>query len=267
MGIAPLFAKIITLPAIDITALRSVFAAAALAIFLMIDGTKLSITSIKEYGVFFLTGLFLAIHWVTFFHSIQVSTVAVTMIAFFTFPVITVFLEPLFIAGAKVTMRDILITLGILMGIVLLAYTGDQQTHTIAGITWGVFSAFCFSMRNILIKRYISHYPGSMTMFYQILITALLLAPFMDLSPSNFQIDTVIYLILLGIVFTALAHTLLVRSLKHLQAKTVSIVFGLQPVVGISVGAVLIHEIPHWMTLLGGVLIVSLALYETQLSS
>ena len=42
-----------------------------------------------------LSGVILAIHWLTFFHAIQVSTVAIGLIGFATFPIFVTFLEPI----------------------------------------------------------------------------------------------------------------------------------------------------------------------------
>lgn len=43
-----------------------------------------------------LAGLFMGIHWVTYFYALQWSNVAIGMLSLFTYPVITAFLEPLF---------------------------------------------------------------------------------------------------------------------------------------------------------------------------
>ena len=45
------------------------------------------------------SGVLLSFHWFAFFHSIQLSTVAVGVIGFSTYPVFVTFLEPLFVQG------------------------------------------------------------------------------------------------------------------------------------------------------------------------
>jgi hypothetical protein len=42
-------------------------------------------------------GMILAIHWTTFFKAIQVSTIAIALLTFSTFPVFITFLEPYFL--------------------------------------------------------------------------------------------------------------------------------------------------------------------------
>jgi hypothetical protein len=46
---------------------------------------------IKTISPLGLLGLILAVHWITFFHAIQVSSVAVGLLAFSTFPVFITF--------------------------------------------------------------------------------------------------------------------------------------------------------------------------------
>ena len=48
----------------------------------------------REYAAIIATGVVLAIHWVTFFYSIQISTVAIGAITFTTFPLFITFIEP-----------------------------------------------------------------------------------------------------------------------------------------------------------------------------
>jgi drug/metabolite transporter (DMT)-like permease len=70
----------------------------------------------------------------------------------------------------------------------------------------------------------------------------------------------------LGVVCTALAHTLFIRSLRALSAHTASVVAALEPVYGIALALLLLGEVPPARTLAGAVLIVGAALYATRRS-
>jgi drug/metabolite transporter (DMT)-like permease len=67
-------------------------------------------------------------------------------------------------------------------------------------------------------------------------------------------------LIVLGVVCTALAHTLFIRSMRVLSAHTASVVAALEPVYGIALAFALLGEAPAWRTLIGAALIVGAAL-------
>ena len=104
-GGTALFSKLISLPALDITVYRTAVAAIVLFIVLSLQKQKITLSSVKDYGIAILLGAVVGIHWVTYFAGMQMAGVTIGIIAFFTYPVITVFLEPLlsrFISKNKV---------------------------------------------------------------------------------------------------------------------------------------------------------------------
>jgi len=46
----------------------------------------------KDSLLIVFTGLLTGVHWVTFFHAIQISTVAIAILSLYTFPIMTSFL-------------------------------------------------------------------------------------------------------------------------------------------------------------------------------
>ncbi len=72
-----------------------------------------------------------------------------------------------------------------------------------------------------------------------------------------------ILLIILGIFFTALPHSLFAYSLRSIKAKTVSIIASMQPLYATIFGIIILDEIPLLKTIIGGILIVSCAMYES----
>ena len=98
-----------------------------------------------------LAGLFMGTHWVTYFYALQWSNVAIGMLSLFTYPVITAFLEPLFFK-TRFEKRHLFVGGLTLSGIYFLVPSFTlAQTHGWALAT-GIFSAFCYAMRNLLMK-------------------------------------------------------------------------------------------------------------------
>lgn len=176
-GLTALFSKLIALSALEITLLRSVFAVLALWLFIRSQSESLKLRSRDDYLIVILLGLLLATHWVTYFHAMQVSSVAVGVIALYTFPVITVFLEPMF-HGERPHLQDIISALAVLFGIYLLVPEFALEDSTTQGVLWGVFSALLFALRNIIQGRYFSAYPARHALFYQVIVTIVVLLPF-----------------------------------------------------------------------------------------
>jgi len=264
-GLTALFSKLISLTAIEITLLRSIFAAVAIVLYIVWLKESLLLKNKRDYLVALLLGFFLGTHWITYFHAMQVSSVAIGIIALYTYPVITVFLEPFF-HGEKPHIKDIISALVVLSGIYFLVPEFAIDNRTTQGVLWGVLSAFLFAMRNIIHGRYFKSYPARHALLYQTLAIVLLLLPFS--SPVIIEVNSQqwLQLILLGIFFTALPHTLFANSLLHLKAKTAGLIACMQVVYGTLFAALFLTELPDWKTIAGGLIVISASAYETMTS-
>lgn len=96
LGLNGLFAKLIPLDAITITQLRSCIAFVALVLLLKIQRQSLGLGSFRVLMGVLCLGALLGLHWVTYFKAMQTATVAVGMLALFSYPVVTVIIEPFF---------------------------------------------------------------------------------------------------------------------------------------------------------------------------
>ena len=261
-GGTALFSKLIGLPALDITVYRTGIAALALFTLLTLQKKQITLASMKDYGIAILLGVVVGIHWVTYFAAMQMAGVTVGIIAFFTYPVITVFIEPLFNKSVPKA-KDMLTALVVIIGIVLLIPEISFGNQITLGIATGVFSAVFFALRNILHKNYFSHYSGPHTMLYQTLVACLMLCLFIEVPPGQVTQRDWLLLLLVGVVFTATPHALFASSLRHLSATTAGLISCLQPLYGSVLAFILLHERPNVLTMIGGLMVVSAAVFET----
>lgn len=265
-GGTALFSKLIGLPALDITVYRTGVAAIVLFILLSLQKKKITLESTKDYGIAVLLGVVVGIHWVTYFAGMQMAGVTVGIIAFFTYPVITVFLEPLLNrskAKKNPQIKDVVIALIVLFGIFLLIPEVTLGNQVTLGIATGIFSAFFFALRNILHKNYFSHYSGPHTMLYQTLVAFLMLGLFIEVPIAHVTNTDWLLILLVGVIFTAMPHALFASSLRHLSATTAGLISCLQPLYGSVLAFILLSERVNLLTIVGGVLVVSAALFET----
>lgn len=262
LGLTALFSKLITLSALEITLLRSIFAALIIFSIFIWQKKSLRLSNLKDYSLVSLLGVLLALHWVTFFHAMQISSIAVGVIALYTFPIITVFLEPLF-HGEQPHTKDVLSALTVLFGIYLLVPEFSLNNETTQGILWGVLSALFFSLRNIIQGHSFKGYTARHSLFYQTLVTFIVLLPFSyNVIPEVTHIQWG-QLLILGFFFTALPHTLFAFSLLNLKAKTVSLIACVQVVYATFFAALLLNEWPQISTVMGGMIVVTAAMYES----
>ncbi|BCO17547.1 permease [Alteromonas sp. KC3] len=262
LGGTALFSKLVPLSAADITLVRSVFACIALFAFLKLARNKITLNSKKDYTVAVGLGVLMALHWVTYFAAMQYAGVSVGMIALFTFPVITVLIEPFF-ERVRLVWQDIVSTLTVIFGVYLIVPETSLENDVTLGVLIGIASAVLYSFRNLIHRKHFKHYSGAQAMAWQTLVIALILLPFGSESITNASTDAWLMLLLLGTVFTALPHALIAASLRHLRAKTFSLIACMQPLYGVFLAILLLDETPTISALVGGVLITSASVYET----
>jgi drug/metabolite transporter (DMT)-like permease len=253
--------RYIELSVSEIIFMRAVMGGIILFAFCKIRHLNLILKSKDRRAVLF-GGVLLGAHWISYFYALKLSNVAVGMLSLFTFPAITAILEPL-ITRQKFQLEHLILAGMILCGIYLLVPEFNFERDDFKGVWCGIFSAVCFSFRNIILKSKVDTYPQSVLMFYQLFVVSILLSPvlyFIDPSKLNSQLPS---LTVLAIFTTAVGHTLFVRSLQHFSTVSVSIMSSLQPVYGILLGIILMREYPQLNTLAGGLIIVSTVVVES----
>jgi len=253
-GGAGLFAKFMEASPGVITCGRTLFGSLALAGTALWMKSSLRLHSRKDGFLLALSGAILAIHWFAFFVSIQVSTVAIGLLSFSTFPLFVTFLEP-FVFGERLHRQDIVTALIVMIGLFLVVPNWDLSHHLTQGLLWGVLSAFTFAVLSLMSRSHVRRYPSLTVAFYQQAFATLFALPFV-LRWQDLPVGRDLFmLIVLGVVFTGFAQGLTVASLRHLRAQTVGIAYGLEPVYGILLAWFLLHEQPAARTLCGGFLI------------
>ena len=261
-GGTAMFAKGIELPVSHIICWRSLIGAAVLLVFLFPQGRPFSVRKDKHYGLMTMLGLLLCLHWLTYYKALKVSTAAVAILALHTYPVITALIEP-FVFREKLRRSDMALALLVFVGILIMTPELNLSNETTQGIVLGVVSGLFFMVRNLLTRKYVHQYSSSALMFWQMLVTGLMLVPWVvadgvDLSPPNGRL-----LLLLGVVFTAVPHTMFSASFKHLSAKTVGIIATLLPFYGALFGYFIHDEMLAVRTGVGGLVVLVGIAFET----
>lgn len=259
-GLAGLFGKLILLPSVVIVFGRVFFAAVFLIILFAIRKQNIKLDKRKDYYILIFSGVILAFHWVTFFYSIQISTVATGLLTFSTFPVFVAFLEPWFFRE-KVRVPDLVIALVAFSGVALVIRGYDFSNNITEGAIWGVLSGLTFAIISVLNRKYVKRYSGLVIAFYQDIVAAIVLLPFLFVFNPVITVKDMLLLVLLGVVFTAIAHSLFINSMKKIKARTASIIVCLEPVYGIIAAILLLDEIPDIRVIAGGAVILFTTFY------
>jgi drug/metabolite transporter (DMT)-like permease len=250
-GLSGLFGKLLSFPPFFIVLGRTFFAALTLSVALFCTKNQIRPKSSQDFIVLLFLGIILAVHWTTFFHAIQISTVAVGLLTFSTFPIFVTFMEPYFF-NEKLRRFDILTAGSVVLGLILVVPAFDFRNHITQGAFWGIISGFTFAVLSILNRKYVGTYPPILIVCYQNWMATLTLLPFLFFKNLSIQPMDFLYLAFLGIFCTAVAHVLFIKSLVHIKTQLASITACLEPVYGILFAFVLLGETPAFRTILGG---------------
>ena len=262
LGGTALFSKLIPYSAIDIISYRTLICGALVLGIALKLKHKILIKSKFHLFLLIICSLLFTVHWTAYFHSMQVSSVAVGIVSMFTFPVITVFLEPL-IKKNKIHRVDIAMAIVVLFGVGLIVPEFSLSNNITAGVVFGIISGFAVALRNVIVSKWLNQYSAFTIMAFHSLISAAVLLPFATVTAGSISVYEWCLLILLGTVFTAIPHTQKTYALLHKSAKTVSMIISLQVVYAAIFAFLLLGEHVALNTLIGGSLILFAAVFES----
>lgn len=265
-GLAGLFAKWVQLPAVIIVLGRVIFSSLSLFFLLKIKKEDIRLANGKDYILIVTAGIVLAVHWTTFMQSIQTSTVAVGTLTFSTFPLFVTFLEPV-LFHEKLKTSSVISAVVMLAGVLLIVPEFHLENTMTQGVIWGMAGSLSYAVLSLMNRLFMEKYTSSVTAFYEQATAAVVLLPALFVLRPVFSGKDILVLILLGVVFTAFAHTMYIEGLKHVKVQTAGIISGLESVYGIIAAFLFLGEKPGIKELAGGVIILGVVFYSTRLSS
>ena len=261
-GLAGLFGKWIALSPFLIVLGRVFFASLTLGILLWAMKQSLRPIFHRDAALLVLLGAILAGHWVTFFRSIQVSSVAVGLLSYASFPAFTVLLDPLF-SKEKLDRRSLFLAGLSLAGVFLIIPRFDLGDSIYQGVLWGLVSGVSFAVLTLFNRRLAQAHSSLAIAFLEDLFATFFLLPCLIAVPLRPSFRDLLLLVILGVVCTAVSHTLFIRGMRRVRAQTASIISSLEPVYGIVFALAFLGEIPSFRTLAGGAVILTAALFVT----
>ena len=267
VSLTGLFGKFISHSPLLIVQGRTVFAFGALLLVLLILRKKIIFSNFREWFRLVLCGIILGVHWIAFFKSIQVSTVAIGLLTFASYPLFTTFLEPIFFQE-KLIKRNVSAVFVVIFGLALIATSSPENSDgvisgsVIQGVLWGLGGSLGFALLTLMNRGHVRHHSPLLLTCWQNGFAALVLLPWSFYESWVLTTADWTLLLILGVVCTVGGHALLINGLKNLQAQTVSmLIAGLEPVCAIVFALFLLGEVPSFQTLVGGILIVSTTVF------
>ena len=160
--------------------------------------------------------------------------------------------------GEKIYIKDVVSIAVSLVGVYIILGAGGGSISA-AGVLASVCSVLLWSGTSVAIRRISGGYDPVQIALYGMAVALLLNIPAAGVEAvsvhSTFTAKAVWSCIYLGIVGTAVAHTLWNMSLKLLDASVCSMFYPLQPLTSAVLGIFFLHEVITWNFVVGGLLI------------
>jgi drug/metabolite transporter (DMT)-like permease len=224
--------KLIEASTIAVVFYRTLVAAVALFLILFLRKINLKI-SLREFGLLLFVGLLLGLHWLCFFGSAKISTVAISLVTFSTTSFFTSLLEPV-LGKKQIDFKEILLGLLAVVGVAIMF---SFETHYLSGILIGLLGAFLCAAFTIFNSKLTHRFDSQLISFYELgsaflvcLVVYLAFFEKKDLAMS--QLDWV-WLLVLALVCTVIPHAQMIKIMKKISVFTVNLSLNLEPVYGV----------------------------------
>jgi drug/metabolite transporter (DMT)-like permease len=256
-GATGVLGELITADPAFITWGRAAFAVVALALFgrLLLTQPRSSLVSHGRWGMLLVSGIVLALHWVTFFISVKVGGIAIATLGFASFPAFITLIEWGLLREAVTRAEWIRLWL-VSLGLLLITPSFELSNLGTEGLLWGLLSGASFGVLAVLNRRYLSGVNAFAVAGLQNAVVFLVMSPWVVGSLLQISLVNWLWVAALGVLCTGLAHLLFVSSLRHLPARSAGLVVALEPIYAIAFAWWFFSQEPSLRTLLGAALII-----------
>jgi drug/metabolite transporter (DMT)-like permease len=243
-GFTGILGKLIHLDALLIVWHRLWIAALALGIYTLVK-KRMSIPRGQTLVWTIIVGLVVAIHWLTFYTSIQLSTASLGILCLSTTTLHVTWLEPL-IMGKRFSWIEFTMGLLVIGGIYFVAH--DFKGEELKALGFGLISALCAGIFSVANGKLAQQTDTASLSFTELSTGFVALSLFfiyqgkMSLQLFKMASSDFYWLLFLGILCTSFAFLATIEIVKRLGAFSVSLSINLEPIYTIILAIVLLKE-------------------------
>ena len=219
----------------EIVWFRVVIASSLIAVYFLFFKRKLFNVPLKALVYFALGGLLISVHWILFFHAIQISSISVTLSVLSSASLMTSFLEPLFYKR-KIRMYEVFFGVFVVIGLSVI-FKAEQDSSI--GIYVALLSTLLSVLFTLLNGKLIEYYQATSISFYQLLSGSFFLSIWLifilDIPTDFFVLKGYdpLWIFLLASFCTAYAFIASVEIMKQISPYTIMISLNMEPVYAI----------------------------------
>ena len=234
-GFTAILGELISLEAIPLVWYRMLIAGVLMFGFIKIKKISL-VVPFRTILKFFLAGIVIALHWITFFAAIKASNISITLAMFSTGAFFASLIEPIFYKR-KIIPYEIIFGLLVIAGVFMIMQT---EIKYLLGICLGITSALFSSLFAVINGKFVAHHNASTISFYEFISGVFFISLYIAFSNHGFDasffklsLNDWLYLGILASVCTAYAFIASVYVMRYITPYSVVLTYNLEPIYGI----------------------------------
>ncbi|MCK5639016.1 MAG: EamA family transporter [Flavobacteriaceae bacterium] len=242
-GFTAILVALISVDAIPLVWLRVLIASITIYIFTRIKKINLRIDK-STFVKFFIGGIFIALHWASFFYAIKVSTISITLVTMSSSAIFVALLEPI-ISNKKFRIYELVLASVAIIGFIVIFKVEFLYAK---GIIYALISSLLLAIFSIFNSKLIIKHKAIHIAFYELALAFVFLSflllitnsfSFSDLQLTSIEI---LYLFILSTVATAYPFVIATDLLKKMGPFTLVLTNNLEPVYGIILALIIFGD-------------------------
>ncbi len=244
-GFTGILGKLIHLDAVIIVWFRVFIAFFSLLAYFIFTKKSLRIKTKKNFLMISLVGIFVGLHWLTFYQSIQLSTASLGILCLSTTTLHVSWLEPL-VMKRKFDWIEMLLSIIVVFGIYIT--TDDFGAKEYQALVYGLFSAVFAALFAVFNTKLVTEESASTISLYEMLSASIAITFFLFyLGKLNMDVfimepSDLYWLLFLGIACTSFAFLATIIVMDKLGAFTVSLSINLEPIYTLVLAIFILNE-------------------------
>ncbi|MDF2858396.1 MAG: transporter [Neobacillus sp.] len=260
-GAVGVFAKYINLSSSEIALFVSLIGGMLLFGISIITKNKVSWPNIKKNALaLLLASIALSGNWVFLFQSYKETTIANAALSYYFAPVLVIVMSPI-VLKEKLSLKKCLCACAALFGLILILQSGrnGEDGNHLLGIVYGLIAATFYAILT-LTNKFIRNMNGLEITVTQLLLSSVLLSAYLFIAEEKaglFKIssDSVILILILGILHAAVGFYLFFSGMKGLEGQSIAILSYVDPLTSLLISALVIGESMTVFQIFGAILL------------
>lgn len=261
------------MPSAEIALFRVVVGAIIVGGYLLITKQGFGFSSLRGVWRFLLpSGAVLGINWIFLFEAYRYTTVSVATLSYYFAPILVTLLCPLFFKE-KTTRKQLLCFVGATIGLVLCTGIGNtsEKPENLLGVALGLIAATLYAAI-VLLNKHLSAVPGTQRTFWQFIIAAVVLTPYVlctdGIAVHRLDGNGIFALLLVGIIHSGIAYCLYFSAISQIKGQQVALLSYVDPLTAVVLSVTVLGEpLTLWQAIGGSMILVFTLLAEIPINT